>query len=36
MADLRLRGMGTDGLIDRPIFEQGAYSKGAAMVAIAF
>lgn len=36
MADLCLGGIWTDGLIDRPIFEQGAYWKGAAMAAIAF
>ena len=34
MADLRLGGIWTDGLIDRLIFEQGAYWKGAALVAI--
>ena len=31
MADLRLGGMWTDGLIDRLIFEQGAYWTGAAL-----
>lgn len=36
MADFRLGGMWTDGLTDRLIFEQGAYWKGAALVAIAF
>jgi hypothetical protein len=30
MADLRLGRMGADGLIDRPIVEQAASSKGAA------